>query len=149
MVNYLITFKYDFSEFEYDEDVNVEIVWFECDEFEKEFNSIKDVKEFEEWYNEGNVEEQVDIVDIVFKTDEEKGYITVTLENELKNEKDFANEIVDYVFEADPPTICVNFSGSAYYMDWNGYGPVERKQSFDQDEMFTIDKYTDVEIKKL
>ncbi len=149
MTEYRIKFEFDYKDIEDEsEEAYAEINYWDDNEFASEFDTDEGIKKFEEWYNVDN--EQISIIGIYSEIDEKIGYFDVSLENELKNPENFANELLDYIFDGDVPTVSVNFTGTTYEMAWNGRAsePYERKVNFDYDKIFDLCDYKNVSISK-
>ena len=152
MAKYKISFDYDFSEIENyeDEDATIEINWLDTDAFSSEINTDKGIADFEEWYNDG-IDNPIHFKDIIFDSDNETGYLDVITDKDIDDLESFAEELVNYLFEGDVPTVSVNFAGIHYVMDWNYTRdePYERKSKFDYEETFSINSYNNLRIKKI
>lgn len=154
MIKYKITFKFDIEDvLEYDDsEQTAEINEINDECFDETFNNDEKIKEFENWYNDGeNEENKVIIKDINYdRADEDTGILEVTLESELKDEKTFASELVSYLFEGDWPSVSYHVTGTSYedYWDYARSSPEQRTVKVDYEDSANITSYSDVTITK-
>ena len=154
MFKYKITFNFNIKEaLEYDnveQDVEIEEIDDEC--FNDAFNTNKKIKEFEEWYNTSlNDEDKISINSIVYNRDEEDmGILKVTTNNELKEPKIFADELVSYLFDGDWPTVKYHVGGTSSedYWDYSRNSPEQRTINVDYTDSASITSYLNVTITK-
>lgn len=132
MYKYKITFdvNIDYEEkFDYDSDCqNLKISYVDDDEFLKFFNSNKDVKEYEDSYNDyvKNENDKVKLLNIyvneVYFDDYAEtinGEIIVETEIPINNEKQFAEDLVDYICENNQLGVDYHVTGESWEDDWD------------------------------
>lgn len=158
MVKYKISFKFDLDEIldQVDSDHSIDIEELDDQCFMDLFETKKDIKEFEDWYNDGvdTEDEKIKVIDIVYdgcyETDSE---IEITLENELQESElnNLKDMLMEYMFDTDYPVLRTYEYGTTYEPYWNGYRqePDERKVSFEFNETYSISDYKNVKIVKL
>lgn len=153
---YLIKFDFDLSNIldKEDDDSTVEILELNDDCFEKVISSSDDIKEFEEWYNDGvEPDEYISVKDISYERQYDYvGKITVVLNNEIVGDKDdFAKAVVEYFFETEWPIVEYNISGTTYEDYWDYYrsSPEQRDVKFDYDDKESVSSYDNVTITQL
>lgn len=155
MFKYKITFDFNIEDvLEYDDSEQyAEIIELDDDCFDKTFDTDEKIKEFENWYNDGEIEEnKITIKDIVYdRADEDTGILEVTLEFELKDEKTFANELVSYLFEGDWPSVSYHVTGTSYedYWDYARSSPEQRTIDVDYEDSASITSYSNITINKV
>lgn len=150
---YLIKFDFDLSDVldKQDDDCNIEILELNDECFDKVISDSNDIKEFEDWYNDGvEQNEQISVKDISYeRQDDYVGGITIILNNELAGDKEtFAKAVVEYFFETDWPTVEYNASGTTYedYWDYARSSPEQRDVKFDYNDSESISSYDNVTI---
>ena len=154
MVKYKITFKFDIEkslEYSnvYDEKIEIEELNDTC--FDSVFNTDEKIKEFEEWYNNGLDDDKISVNDIIYnKEGEDIGVLEVSLNSELKEPKIFANEIIDYLFEGECPTVNYHVVGttSEDYWDYRKDAPEQRSRKVEYDDSADVNSYSNVTITK-
>lgn len=157
MAKYEIKFDLDFEEdLNYDpDDQYIDNISIDDDCILDAFSTDEKVKEFEDWYNEGfdNEEDYIKFEYLDCDSDDEGQYcINLTTNKPLEDEKSFAKEMIDYIFDAnDYPYVSYHVSGVAYEVYWDGYrqSPEERKVNVDFDDSEYVRHYTNLEINKL
>ena len=155
MVTYKITFEFDIeNSLEYDSDeqsVDISLLDDKC--FDKVFDTKEKINEFQNWFNDGLSENEKIIINNISydKNGYDEGILKVTLESELKDEKTFADEIVNYMFEGDTPRVQYQVTGTSYedYWDYNRESPEQRTVNVDYEDYGYINSYKNVNINKL
>lgn len=146
MYKYKITFKFDIDGAlsDVNDDYDIDIEEFDDSCFDEVFNSSEKIKEFEKWYDE-----QLNISEIDYTADaEDIGVLIVTMQNKPNNEKDFAKEIVYYLFESDWPEIKYRVTGTGYEDYWDYWKDThgQRDVEIDYTESTSIISFSDVTI---
>lgn len=156
MIRYKITFEFDMeSDLDYDKETqDVEILELDDECFDKSFDNLNKIKEFQDEYNNGtsNEDEKVSIINIIYdRAREELGILEVSLESELKDEKTFADELVYYLFEGDSPKVYYHVYGKSYkdYWDYRHGSPEQREVIIDYDDSADLTSYVNVNIRKI
>ena len=152
MFKYKITFEYKYDENDYiNDDLYCEIVSIEATEFEYQFETKKDIKDFETWYNVG-AKNKLSINNIKITSDEEGVDVIVETENQIKEMQDFANELVDYLYETERyPSLTMHYHGKCHEPAWDDFrqGPTERTLMIDEDETFYLNEYKNIKIHEI
>lgn len=154
-MKYIIKFEFDQRELEnniYNEDeLHTEIDEMDDNDFGDCFQSEKEIKKFEEWWNDGlEDEDKIIVSDADIEFDQEGGTITITTNKEVHDEDAFADETLEYLFEGEVPSITLHISGYDYVMDWDGFRsePYERRVEVESDETVELDKYKFISLEK-
>ena len=152
MFKYIITFDYDFDEDDIDHgDLDVEILDIDTTDLEEEFKKVEDVKKFEKWYN-ADAKNKIVINAIEIKGYDDNAVINIECENEIKDKEDFAEELMDYLYEVDiQPKVTFHLFGTESEIIWNPIlqGPGEKSYVVDEDGEQRISQYKNLVIKEV
>lgn len=153
MVNYKISFNFNLEDLSTDnseDKIDIEILEIDDSCFDDIINDSTKIKEFENIYNENlDDENKVSILNVTYdKFEEEVGILKVTTKSELKEPKMFAEELVNYMFEEECPTVYYNISGTVTepYWDYTKSSSDERNKNIDYEDSISIDKFFNVTI---
>lgn len=156
MFKYRVRFKLDIEDaLEYDDSEQyAEITEIDDECFDKTFDTDEKIKEFENWYNDGydSSSEKINVKNIVYdRQDEDTGILEVTLNDKLKDEKTFADELVTYLFEGDYPTVRYHVTGTTYedYWDYHRDSPEQRTVNVDYEDSTNVHSFSNVEIEEI
>ena len=156
MVKYKIEFDLDIEKvLDYDsDDQYVDIKEIDDYNFYKLFDGENKIKEFENWYNEDvSEDDKIEINSIDYNCNEYgECYIDVELENALKNENEFADKLLEYMFQVeDYPTVFYHVTGKEYEDYWDGYSETPRQRiiNVDYDDSAYVDSYCGLTINKI
>lgn len=156
MAKYEIKFDLDFEEdLNYDPDEqHIDINYIDDDKLLDTFSTDEKIKEFEKLYNEFEDEEDKIIFEDIDIDSNGKGkyYINVTVNKELNNEKYFAEDIIEYIFNvSNYPRVSYHLTGTTWEDYWDGYrqSPEQRTIKVDYDDSEYVRHYINLEINKL
>lgn len=157
MTKYKVTFDFDIKEAlesEYDVDEqSAEILDIDDSCFNDIFNTRDKIKEFEDWYNVGlSNEEKITISDINYEPHgSESGIFNISINSELKTPKEFANEMLEYIYDSDCPRIHYQVTGTSGQDAWDYKSGSYNEISVDIDyeDWISVGSYCNINITKL
>lgn len=156
---YLITFRFGteelIDELNSDEpNVTVTLNRVKDDPFVDAFSTKENIKDFENWYNDGieNEDELIHIIDIKYDFDDvDAASITVITSSEIKDDSLFMDSIFEFVEEFGKSKISYHESGYIDEIGWNyRANPLSTtRNNIDDDYEEEVDEFFDVSIKQI